>query len=170
MDPIFLVFALLFFPGLIAFAGAMDLFTMTIPNRISICLVAGFLIYAPMTGLSLYDIGLHIACGILILALTVGMFELGWMGGGDAKILSAISLWFGFTHLGSFLMLVCILGGLLTLALLMFRKFPLPGAWVRQAWLNRLHHPKTGIPYGISIAAGALIVYPSTQWVLGPIA
>ncbi|MEO0620097.1 MAG: prepilin peptidase [Pseudomonadota bacterium] len=166
----FLLFALCFVPGLIAFAGAMDLFTMTIPNRVSIALVSGFLIFAPLTGMGPTDMLWHIACGAMMLAVTIGMFELGWMGGGDAKMFSAISLWFGFSHLGSFLLLAVILGGVLTLGLLLFRKFPLPQSWVRQKWIDRLHHPKTGVPYGISIAAGALLVYPSTQWVLGPIA
>jgi hypothetical protein len=27
-------------------------------------------------------------------------------------------------------------------------------------WLSRLHHPKTGVPYGIALAAAALAVYP----------
>ena len=38
------------FPAAVAFAGAMDLFTMTIPNRISLALVAGFAVLAPLAG------------------------------------------------------------------------------------------------------------------------
>lgn len=167
MQDIFLFFALCFFPGLIAFAGSMDLFTMTIPNKVSLALVAGFLIFAPMTGVSPYDMALHMLCGAIVLAVTVFMFEMGWMGGGDAKIFSAIALWLGFGYVGNFLVIAALAGGLLTLGLLMFRKFALPEAMQRQQWIARLHHPKTGIPYGISIAFGALVVYPATPWVMG---
>lgn len=163
------LFALCFFPGLIAFAGSMDLFTMTIPNKISIALVAGFLVFAPLSGLGLYDIGWHLACGAIVLCVTVFMFAMGWMGGGDAKIFATISLWLGFGYVGNFLIIAAIAGGVLTLALMMFRKYPLPQALLNESWLARLHHPKEGVPYGISIAFGALFVYPSTPWILGTI-
>jgi len=41
---------LLLFPALMAFAAASDLFTMTISNRVSLGLAAGFLVLAPLTG------------------------------------------------------------------------------------------------------------------------
>jgi len=166
MPDIYLILALCFFPGLIAFAGSMDLFTMTIPNKVSLALVAGFLVLAPVAGLGLYDVALHLACGALVLCITVFMFEMGWMGGGDAKIFAAISLWLGFGYVGNFMVIAAIAGGVLTLGLLMFRKFPLPQVMIRQPWLERLHHPKTGIPYGISISFAALVVYPNTPWLL----
>jgi prepilin peptidase CpaA len=34
-----------------------------------------------------------------------------------------------------------------------------------QAWFNRLHAKESGIPYGIALAIGALIIYPETDWV-----
>jgi prepilin peptidase CpaA len=37
--------------------------------------------------------------------------------------------------------------------------------FVGQAWLLRLHHKETGIPYGIALALGALMVYPETPWI-----
>ena len=38
-------------PGAVAFAAAMDIFTMTIPNRISVVLVLAFFPLALLTGL-----------------------------------------------------------------------------------------------------------------------
>ena len=32
------------------------------------------------------------------------------------------------------------------------------------AWLLRLHAKETGIPYGIALAIGALMIYPETEW------
>jgi prepilin peptidase CpaA len=34
-----------------------------------------------------------------------------------------------------------------------------------QAWLLRLHARESGIPYGIALAIGALMIYPETEWV-----
>ena len=33
-----------------------------------------------------------------------------------------------------------------------------------EAWALRLHRPDAGIPYGIALAAGALLVFPDTLW------
>ena len=46
---------LLLFPALMAFAAASDLFTMTISNRVSLALVAGFLALALLGGMGLHD-------------------------------------------------------------------------------------------------------------------
>lgn len=152
------------FPWAMAYAGSMDLVTMTIPNRISILLIAGFAAMAPFSGLSAYEIALHLAAGTVVLAIGIAIFSQGWIGGGDAKIFAAGSLWLGFEHLGQFVALSAIAGGFLTLGLLFFRILPLPVALIKHEWIARLHHRKSGVPYGIAIAAAALMVYPSTQW------
>jgi len=154
------------FPILVAYAAASDLFTMTIPNRVSILLAAGFVIMATIAGFSLSAFGWHFLAASIVFVACFGMFALGWMGGGDAKISTVIALWFGFTpELQSFVLLAAIYGMVLTLGLLAFRTVPvLPGILSREAWLLRLHDRKTGIPYGIAIAAAALHVYPSSVW------
>ena len=149
-----------------ALAGSMDLITMTIPNRISIFLVAAFAVLAPFAGLSPVQLAGHLASGGSMLALGIFMFARGWIGGGDAKIFAAAALWFGFDHLGDFTLMSAMAGGVLTLILLLFRTLPLPPIANSQDWLVRLHHPRTGVPYGIAMAAAALLVYPSTPWFL----
>jgi prepilin peptidase CpaA len=156
---------LLLFPALMAFAAASDLFTMTISNRVSLALVAGFLVLALPGGMSLHDLLLHFGAGAAILAVTFGCFAMGWMGGGDAKVAAAVALWFGFDHLLDFLIYASLFGGALTLLLLQFRQWPLPYLLTGQAWLLRLHDKQTGIPYGIALAIGALMVYPETEWI-----
>ena len=52
----------------------------------------------------------------------------------------------------------------LTLALLQFRAFPIPRFLIGREWAERLHEPNGGVPYGIALAAAALIVYPETMW------
>ena len=56
-------------------------------------------------------------------------------------------------------------GGALTLLLLQFRQWPLPYAFAGQTWLLRLHAKESGIPYGIALAIGALMIYPETDWI-----
>ena len=57
---------LLLFPALMAFAAASDLFTMTISNRVSLALIAGFLCLAVLGGMEPYDILSHLGAGVNI--------------------------------------------------------------------------------------------------------
>jgi prepilin peptidase CpaA len=158
---------LLMFPALMAFAASSDLFTMTISNRLSLALAGGFVLLAVVTGMSLAAIGMHLVAGFAVLVVAFGFFSQGWIGGGDAKLVAATALWFGFDHLLDYIIYASIFGGVLTLALIQFRRLPLPAFMVRQKWIMRLHDAGGGVPYGIALAAAALIVYPKTGWMLG---
>jgi prepilin peptidase CpaA len=155
---------LLLFPALVAFAAASDLLTMRISNWVSLTLIIGFLVMAPMSGMSLHDILMHFAAGAIVLAVAFACFAIGQVGGGDAKVVASVALWFGFEHLLDYLLYVSLLGGALTILLLVFRSRPLPPFLLGQNWLNRLHM-KQRVPYGIALALGALIVYPETEWI-----
>lgn len=156
----------LVFPAVMAFAGAMDLLTMTIPNRISLALVAAFFLAAPLLGLSAHDVMMHVGAGLLVLAIGIGLFAAGGFGGGDAKLLAAGALWIGFDCLLPFLLNVTIFGGLLAVIVLAYRRVP-ASALPIPPWAARLHAPQSGIPYGIAIAAGAMAVYPKTPYFIG---
>ena len=155
---------LLLFPALMAFAAASDLLTMTISNRVSLALVAGFLVLAVLGGMGFHDMLWHIAAGAAVLPAAFACFAMGWVGGGDAKVAAAAALWFGFAYLLDYLLYASLFGGALTLILLQFRQWPLPYPLAGQAWLSRLHAKETGIPYGIALAIGALLIYPETEW------
>jgi prepilin peptidase CpaA len=156
---------LMLFPALMAFAAASDLFTMTISNRISLALVAGFLLLALFGGMGMHDFLMHLGAGAFVLVVAFGCFAMGWVGGGDAKVAAGVALWFGFGHLLDYLVYASLLGGALTLLLLYIRQWPLPALLTGQAWLLRLHDKQTGIPYGIALAIAALMVYPETEWI-----
>jgi prepilin peptidase CpaA len=158
-----LVFVL--FPAAMAYAASSDLVSMTISNRLQAILVVGFFAAAVAAGLPMDRIGLHLAAFAMVLVVGFGCFAMGWMGGGDAKLAAAIALWFGldFTLL-QFLLIGSVLGAFLTVGLMWLRDQPLPALAASQNWIVRLHHPKTGIPYGIALAAGALCVFPSSFW------
>lgn len=153
------------FPALMAFAAASDLFTMTIPNRVSLLLVGGFFALAGFSGMPLSEIAMHVGAGLTVLVVAFACFAFGWMGGGDAKVAAAAGLWFGFPPLAGYLIYASLFGGVLTLLILQFRQWPLPYPLLSQKWLLQLHHKDTGIPYGIALALGALVIYPETEWI-----
>src|SRR5205085_11224225 len=152
---------------LMAFAASSDLFTMRIPNRVSLALVGGFLVLAVASGMAAHDILMHVAAGATVLAVAFGCYAIGQVGGADAKLAAAAARWFGFAHLMNFLLYASLFGGALTLLLLQFRQWPLPYALTGQPWLMRLHAKDSGIPYGIALAIGALMIYPETDWIKG---
>lgn len=152
---------LLVFPIAMVFAGAMDLLTMTIPNRISVALVGAFLVAAPLAGLSLEAFLWHVGIGAAVLAAGIFLFAMGWIGGGDAKLLAAASLWIGFDNFLMYMAQVAVLGGILALAILVYRRMPV-AALPLPAWALRLHKSGGGIPYGLAIAGAALKLYPQT--------
>ena len=152
------------FPATMAFAAASDLLTMTIANRVSLLLIAGFVLAAALSGISAAALALHIGAGSIVLAVGFLCFARGWIGGGDAKLAAATALWLGFGQLLDYLIYTSLLGGALTLLIIIFRLMPLPAGLASWQWAERLHQPNGGIPYGMALAAAALFVYPQSEW------
>lgn len=159
------IIRIFFFPALMAFAAVSDLLTMTISNRISLLLIAGFAVLAVFSGMTINDLLQHAGAGLIVLIASFACFAMGWIGGGDAKVASAAALWFGLPHLLDYLLCASLFGGALTLLLLQFRQWPLPYSLGKQDWLLRLHGEDADIPYGVALALGALVIYPDTQWI-----
>jgi prepilin peptidase CpaA len=95
------------------------------------------------------------------------MFALGWIGGGDAKLMTAAALWLGPraagfdpTALFSFFAYTGLAGGILAVSLVALRS-----SWIRPlaesgpAWAKRLATPGESAPYGVAIAIGALAAF-----------
>ncbi len=154
---------LILFPTLMAFAAFSDLLTMTISNWVSILLVGIFLLMAYLLNMPLALVEWHLACGGVVLALTFAFFAFGWIGGGDAKLAATTALWLGFEHLAEYGLGSALLGGVLTLAIIQFRRWPLPEWALARAWIARLHEKGAGVPYGVALAAAGLVIYPETQ-------
>lgn len=150
------------FPLCLAMAALTDLFSMTIPNRVSAILLASFIVIAPFAGLSWADIGLHLAAGLLVFSVCFTLFAFNVMGGGDAKLLSAAAVWFGLNmSLAAFAVYVGYLGGVVTILILMMRNqsniimamgFSLPSSLM----------VAKKVPYGIAIGIAGFLAYPSS--------
>jgi len=153
--------ALAAFPVLMIAAALCDVATMTIPNRISLLLVPAFFAAALLARLSPEAIVWHAGVGLAALLVMAGCFAMGWLGGGDAKLLAAASLWAGPHAAVPFVIATALAGGALALALLFARAVP----WLYgrgPEWLRRLLTPNGAIPYGVAIAAGAIAAFPAS--------
>jgi prepilin peptidase CpaA len=84
------------------------------------------------------------------------------IGGGDAKLAAATVIWVGWGSVIDYLLIASVFGGLLAMFLLSARQFPLPLALQRQPWIARLHEPRGGVPFGVALGLGGVIVYPQT--------
>jgi len=156
------------FPTLVIIAALTDLISFTIPNRISLGLLAAFIPAALLLGQPLPAVGVSLAVGVVALLAGMAMFAVGWIGGGDAKLFAVTCLWLGLSAMPTFLLVTALSGGGLAVLLLNARS-----AWVRPhlngapAWLGRLTTPGASVPYGVAIAAGALAAFPQCALVHG---
>lgn len=155
---------ILFFPFFMAFAAASDLVSMTISNKVSLALIAGFMVFALYMGMSAEQIAWHWAMFAVVLVAGFVLFAFGAIGGGDAKLAASTALWFGWEHVMVYLVSAAFFGGLLTLLIIKLRSVPLPDRLEKVDWIVRLHRADEGVPYGIALAVAAFTVYPNTPW------
>lgn len=157
------------FPAMVIVAALKDITSFTIPNWISAALILAFFPAAFAAGLPLSLIGLHLAVGLGCLVAGMGMFAVGWIGGGDAKLFAAAGLWLGLQAIAPFVLVTALAGGLLAVFLLNLR-----ADWVRNllptgpGWVERLREPKGNAPYGVAIAFGALFAFPQAALFILP--
>jgi prepilin peptidase CpaA len=153
--------------GAIMIAGAAyDAATLTIPNWISLALLALFPVIAFNAGFGWAEAGIHAGVGFAALVAGAALFGAGIIGGGDAKLFAAVSLYIGASWFASYLFVVALAGGAVALAVLAIRWSVMFGIGVRFGWLQHLLAGK-GIPYGVAIATGGLLVLPGTRLFLG---
>lgn len=86
----------------------------------------------------------QLGVALLVFALFVGAFALGQMGGGDVKLIGALSLWLAPLHLLDMLLAMAIIGGALTLAMLIEHRV-------------RRSEDAIEVPYGVAIAIAGLL-------------
>jgi prepilin peptidase CpaA len=156
-------------PACLAIAAITDFLEMTIPNWVSVILIGAFVLIAPFSGLSLVALAWHLAAALVVFTVCFALFAFNVMGGGDAKLLTAASLWFGFnTSLFEFLAFTGYLGGALTILIILLR-----ANWEKLATVG-IKLPQTlmvakKIPYAIAIGAAGLLTYPNSPLVLAAV-
>jgi prepilin peptidase CpaA len=154
------LFALASFAGLLIYAACSDVATLTIPNWLSIAMVALFAPLALLTHVPLASIGIHYLFAVGVLIVGFFMFQANVLGGGDAKLMAAAAVWTGFAGFASFFIGTALAGGVLALIVLSARKWsPLLAGF--PPFVTRLLTPESGLPYGVAIMAGGLLALPT---------
>jgi prepilin peptidase CpaA len=151
------------FPLLLILAAGWDIASYTIPNFLQIALLASFVAFVVATGMAPATIVTHVLAGALGLAMGFTLFALGYIGGGDAKLFACITLWLGFHNLPEYALMASILGGALTMVLIVARRLPLPDVLSGQSWILKLHDARGAIPYGVALSAGVFFILPQAE-------
>ncbi len=158
--------ALILFAGLLIYAACSDVASLTIPNWVSLAMAGAFPVFALAGGAPLGAIGLHLLLGFGMLVIGFCLFQFNIIGGGDAKLLAAVSVWTGLGALAPFLLWTALSGGLFAIILLLARSHTLMLA-AAPPFIYRLLTPKTGVPYGVAIMIGGLMAIPSMPLISG---
>ena len=143
-------------PALIIYAACSDLFRMRISNFVCLSIAAAFYIFAFAEGIAFEQILVQSGFSFLVLVGCFLLFMTGLFGGGDAKLIAALSLWMGVQDNFEFFFLFSLLGGGLTLLIVFLRQYR-PMLYRLQPYLGHVSNPANGIPYGIAISMAAIM-------------
>lgn len=129
-----------------------------------------YLMVAPVPTAWLSAVGLALVVG----AVGVLLFSRELIGGGDVKLIAAMSLWAGLDHFATFALVTSLTGGIMSVAVLWFQRWSpriqvhlaglglaaasaRPDATATDGAAGPAPAPVT-LPYGIAIAAGGVAV------------
>jgi prepilin peptidase CpaA len=126
------------------FACYTDWKSRIIENWLNLAIALAAPIYWWVNGLSVWpDMAIQAGLGLGVFAFFTGMFAIGAMGGGNVKLLGALALWFPPLVFLNILIVMAILGGVLTIIVMVSHKM-------------KKAEGKPEIPYGIAISLATL--------------
>ena len=145
--------------ALLLVATAYDLTKFRIPNMIPLVLV-GLFILKISGGIETGALTTHVILATLALVLGFLAFVAGLLGGGDAKLIAALALWFGPDSFAEFITITGIIGGLVALLLILLRRLirveALSVDGMRPSSAYHILDKSAPLPYALPIAAAAL--------------
>lgn len=155
--------------GILGIVAYYDLLTRRIPNTLSIAILALGMIRMALAA-DPVAVCHTLADTTLILVATFLLFWRGMIGGGDAKLIAAMTLLVGHHNLLGFLFLMSLFGGVLALLVLardkLGPKLVRSSSAVNSTWSPE-HEPaalgKSTVPYGLAIAAAGVFTLILTK-------
>lgn len=131
-------------------AALQDALTLKISNLFPLALLLLFGAWIVAVGPD-WSMWQNLVALLLTFGAGLGLFAARWLGGGDVKLLVAVSAWFTLGGWALTVFYIGVAGALLAVAIILVRRGAGDGA--------RLPMLKPGgpIPYGIAIAAGAIL-------------
>lgn len=147
---------------LLAVAALFDAWRFVIPNAITVALVALFVGTALLVPVGI-DWLSHLGAAAAVFVASAGLFAWGKLGGGDAKLLTAVALWAGFDHLVELMFYVTVGGGALALGLIFVRRAVMAWRMRRPAGAGPGRFPRVllvgeAVPYALAIAPAAIFI------------
>lgn len=115
-----------------------------------------------------------IALVVFVMLVMELLFRLGALGGGDCKLILALTAWFGINGFAEFIILMSLVGGILAFFVITARLFKdeimaLLGVYMPGGLHKSLYAPeKPPIPYAVAIAPGTVLVEiagATTDWI-----
>ncbi|WP_340692723.1 prepilin peptidase [Hyphomonas sp.] len=150
------------FLALCVFAAMHDVNRLTIPNWLNLTLAGLFVPAAAISGVPMEIIGGHLMVAALAFMVAFGLFAFNIFGGGDAKMIPAVMLWLGPDAGITFIFVMALAGGAFALLILSVRQL-VPAA-VLPGFIRAPFEENAGVPYGVAIAAGALVAAPASPF------
>ncbi len=144
---------------LAAYAAWSDLKSLTIPNWISlgICLLFPVaVVFSPQEINWLWSVAVF--TGVLCVGFC--LFAIGALGGGDIKLLAALSLWAGLSGIFPFLLTTVLAGGGLVIIIVI--SHALKRTSIESGFLINLRNAiraDLSVPYGVAIALGSITIF-----------
>lgn len=151
-------------PFLVVAAGASDFLALRIPNWLNAVIALVFFPMALMTGMPAEAILVHSVWALAVLIFGFALFSFGLLGGGDAKLLAAAGIWFGWPALGPFLIFTSLAGGVLAIVMKAWQMVQIERDVREAGWMKCWFSFKMELPYGVAIAAGGILAFPGTWW------
>lgn len=142
--------ALLSFAVILIAAALSDVRTFTIPNRYTAAVALLYPVHA-LSSATPVNWLMAIVIAALVLLVGAAMFARGVLGGGDAKMLAAATLWAGPELAPAFIIFTALAGGVVSMAILVRARY---------GWVFGLAEPDTKltVPYGVAIAGSGLLI------------
>ncbi|MCK1710021.1 MULTISPECIES: A24 family peptidase [unclassified Bradyrhizobium] len=146
---------------LLLYVATIDVATRLIRNEI--CLVLALLGIAGQLDSPMQLVESLIVAAVLFLLLFM-IYQRGWIGGGDVKLLVALAIGLPLTGVIQLLTVTALAGGVLAVVHLMMRLLPYPRlapagssfarrVYAVERWRHLRHAP---LPYGVAIACGGI--------------
>jgi prepilin peptidase CpaA len=163
------------FLSMLALAALKDLRERRIPNRLTAGLALLYPVYVLVSPVPVAWPGATLLAGAVFL-VGLGLFARQLIGGGDVKLIAAVSLWAGPQHFVWFMLITTLTGGALSLISLWYRRWAgviethlavlglaaigglrATASGAPRSDTTAISDPAT-LPYGVAIAAGGIAV------------
>ena len=143
---------------MVILCGVHDMRHLTIPNKY-VGVILGLFPVACFLNMSSLPLASHLIAMAIVFGISLILYSLKLMGGGDSKMAAGVGLWVGLGGLGSFIVSMAITGGVLAAIALYFKQNndKIPPYLLKYKWFNELQQKKSVVPYGVAIAVGTII-------------